>query len=111
MNKKTHTTKRAMTTSEGDLPSTCPLPDKVEVPIKEEERAAVIHQEGVVQVLITILMDNTNKEITIISSTRIPGDLIDIRKHQLVTMQEDKAFLVNKDLKISYLPNTSVIQI
>ena len=84
---------------------------KVEEGTKEAERAAVIHQEEVVQVLITIHMVPTNKLITIITNITIRGDLIDIRKHLPVTMPEEVAYLANRALRISYLLNISVIQI
>lgn len=85
--------------------------DKVEVPTKEEERAAVIPQVEVVQDLITIHMEHTNKEITIIISTTIKEDLIGTRKHHLAIMLQVRASLPSLALRISYLLNTSVIQI
>ena len=96
---------------EAGPPNTILQVGKVEEGTKEAERAAVIHQEEAAQDLITILMVPTNKLITIITNNTIREDLIDIRKHLPVTMPVEVACLPNKVLRISSLPNTSVIQI
>jgi hypothetical protein len=77
---------------------------------REVEKVAVIRQEEVVQDLTTILIQTTNIRISIMD-LRIIIVAQTIIKKVLPTTEDFRVHQDNKEVKISYLLSTSVIQI
>ena len=104
------TIKRALITSEDDQGSTNQLEGKAGVIIQEEESLAVIHQE---EAALDLFINHTapiNKETATTINTTIVEGKTDTEIHLPVTMREDQACPVPKEIRISYHLNTSVIQ-
>jgi len=91
--------------------STWLLVDKLEeIHIKEEPKAAVIRQEGVVQVRTKIAIRITNNRITIILSILAEVVPLSIKK-VVAAVLAIRVHQDSKEIKISFHHSTSVIQI
>lgn len=108
--KKAPTIKRALITLEDDLRNTCQLEGKAEVIIQEGESLAVIHQEEAALDLFINLTAPINKETATTINTTIAEGKTDTEIHLPVTMGQDQACPVPKEIRISYHLSTSVIQ-
>ena len=95
---------------EAELRSTCQLEGKAEVISQEEVSLAVIPQE---EAALDLFINHTapiNKETATTINTTIAGGKTGTEIHLPVTMREDKAYPVAKEIRISYHLSTSVIQ-